>query len=153
MKSEQITLVQNTFTLVEPIAEAAAGLFYNRLFELDPSLRRLFKSDIKEQGKKLMQALAFVVKGLSKPERIIPVVEDLGRRHVSYGVEGAHYDTVGAALLWTLEQGLGAAFTPEVEQAWAAAYGLLAEVMQEAAAKVVSAEGTEAAAEAAARAA
>ena len=146
MKSKQITLVENTFTLVEPIAETAAGLFYNRLFELDPSLRPLFKSDIPEQGKKLMQALAFVVKGLSKPETIIPVVEDLGRRHVGYGVEDAHYDTVGAALLWTLEQGLGAAFTPEAEQAWAAAYGLLAQVMQEAAAKVVAAEVTEAAA-------
>lgn len=136
MNQEQVTLVQNTFNLVEPIAQTAAGLFYNRLFELDPSLRPLFKRDVEEQGKKLMQALAFVVKGLSRPETILPVVQELGRRHVSYGVEDAHYDTVGTALLWTLAQGLGAAFTPEVEGAWAAAYGLLAHVMKEAAAEV-----------------
>ncbi len=89
----------------------------------------MFKNHIKEQGKKLMQALAFVVKGLSKPEAIIPVVQDLGRRHVHYGVQETHYDTVGAALLWTLEQGLGEAFTPEVQEAWTAAYGLIAHVM------------------------
>lgn len=139
MNPKQITLVQNTFKLVQPIAETAADLFYNRLFELDSSLRPLFKRDIKEQGKKLMQALAFVVKGLSKPETIIPVVQDLGRRHVHYGVEDAHYDTVGTAMLWTLEQGLGEAFTSEVEEAWAAAYGLLAHVMKEAAAEVTEA--------------
>lgn len=136
MNPEQITLVQNTFKLVHPIAETAAGLFYNRLFELDPSLRPMFKNDIEEQGKKLMQALAFVVKGLTKPETIIPVVQELGRRHVRYGVEDAHYDTVGTALLWTLEQGLGEVFTPAVQEAWASAYGLLAAVMQEAAAEV-----------------
>lgn len=137
MNSEQITLVQNTFNLVKPISETAAGLFYDRLFVLDPSLRSLFKSDIKEQGKKLMQALAFVVKGLGKPETIIPAVKDLGRRHTGYGVESSHYDTVGSALLWTLEQGLGDAFTPEVKEAWGAAYGLLAQVMQEAAAEAI----------------
>ena len=137
MNAEQITLVQNTFTRVAPIAETAAGLFYQRLFELDPALRPLFSNDIKEQGKKLMQALAFVVKGLSKPETILPVVADLGRRHVGYGVEAAHYETVGAALMWTLEQGLGEAFTPAVREAWSSAYGLLAEVMKEAAAEVM----------------
>jgi len=136
MKPDQISLVENTFTLVKPIAQTAAGLFYNRLFELDPSLRPLFKRDLQEQGKKLMQALAFVVKGLSRPETILPVVQELGRRHVGYGVEEGHYDTVGAALLWTLERGLGAAFTSEVEAAWGAAYGLLAQVMKEAAAEV-----------------
>ena len=136
MNTEQITLVQNTFDKVKPISDTAAHLFYSRLFELDPSLKSLFKSEIKEQGRKLMQALAFVVKGLSKPETILPVVEDLGRRHTDYGVESTHYDTVGSALLWTLEQGLGSDFTPEVKEAWAAAYGLLSQVMQEAAAEV-----------------
>ena len=136
MNPEQITLVQNTFNLVEPIAEIAAGLFYNRLFELDPSLRPMFKNDIKEQGKKLMQALAFVVKGLKKPDTIIPVIQDLGRNHVQYGVQDAHYDTVGAALLWTLEKGLGEAWTAEVQEAWTAAYGLISHVMKEAAAEV-----------------
>ncbi len=136
MNPAQINLVQNTFKLVEPIAETAAGLFYNRLFELDPSLRPMFKNDIKEQGKKLMQALAFVVKGLKKPDTIIPVIQDLGRRHVHYGVQDAHYDTVGAALLWTLEKGLGEAWTAEVHEAWTAAYGLISHVMKEAAAEV-----------------
>ena len=139
MNPAQITLVQNTFKLVEPIAEIAAGLFYNRLFELDPSLRPMFKNDIKEQGKKLMQALAFVVKGLKKPDMIIPVIQDLGRGHVQYGVQDAHYDTVGAALLWTLEKGLGEAWTAEVQEAWTAAYGLIAHVMKEAASEVTEA--------------
>ncbi len=139
MNPEQITLVQNTFNLVEPIAEIAAGLFYNRLFELDPSLRPMFKNDIKEVGKKLMQALAFAVKGLKKPDTIIPVIQDLGRNHVQYGVQDAHYDTVGAALLWTLEKGLGEAWTAEVQEAWTAAYGLISHVMKEAAAEVTEA--------------
>ncbi len=137
MNPEQINLVQNTFYHIEPIAEIAAGLFYNRLFEVDPSLKPMFKNDIKEQGKKLMQALAFVVKGLKKPDTIIPVLQDMGCGHVRYGVQDAHYDTVGAALLWTLEKGLGEeAWTAEVEEAWTAAYGLIAHVMKEAASEV-----------------
>ena len=137
MNPAQITLVQNTFNLIEPIAEIAAGLFYNRLFELDPSLKPMFKNDIKEQGKKLMQALAFVVKGLKKPDTIIPVLQDMGCGHVRYGVQDAHYDTVGAALLWTLEKGLGEeAWTAEVEEAWTAAYGLISHVMKETASEV-----------------
>ena len=139
MNPAQITLVQNTFKLVEPIAEIAAGLFYNRLFELDPSLKPMFKNDIKDVGKKLMQALAFVVKGLKKPDMIIPVIQDLGRGHVHYGVQDAHYDTVGAALLWPLEKGLGEAWTAAVQEAWTAAYGLISHVMKEAAAEVTKA--------------
>ncbi len=99
----------------------------------------MFKNDIKELGKKLMQALAFVVKGLKKPDTIIPVIQDLGRNHVQYGVQDAHYDTVGAALLWTLEKGLGEAWTAEVQEAWTAAYGLISHVMKEAAAEVTKA--------------
>ncbi len=100
----------------------------------------MFKNDIKEQGKKLMQALAFVVKGLKKPDTIIPVLQDMGRGHVQYGVQDAHYDTLGAALLWTLEKGLGEeAWTAEVEEAWTAAYGLISHVMKEAAAEVTEA--------------
>ncbi len=134
MDMRQIELVQNTFKLVAPIADTAAGLFYGRLFELDPQLRPLFKSDLKDQGKKLMQMLAVAVNGLTHLERIVPAVQQLGERHVQYGVVDAHYDTVGEALLWTLNQGLGEAFTEEVEQAWTAAYTLLATVMKEAAA-------------------
>lgn len=123
----QVDLVKNSFTQVEPIAETAAGLFYQRLFELDPSLRPLFKHDMKEQGRMLMQTLAIAVHALDQLDSVVPAVKALGQRHVGYGVQPAHYATVGAALLWTLEQGLGAAFTPEVQEAWATVYGLLAE--------------------------
>lgn len=131
----QVAAVQRTFSLVVPIKEKAAELFYARLFELDPSLKPMFKGDMKQQGMKLMSALALVVTGLSKPETILPAVEDLGRKHFDYGVQDHHFDTVGAALLWTLEQGLGAEFTPDVKAAWTAAYTLLANVMKDAATK------------------
>jgi|SRR5262249_33093464 len=135
MTPEQKQLVKESFALVEPIAETAAALFYGRLFELDPSLRPLFRGDIAEQGRKLMQTLAVVVKGLDRLDTLVPAVQALGRRHAAYGVRDAHYATVAAALLWTLERGLGAAFTPPVREAWATAYGLLASVMQAAAAE------------------
>jgi hemoglobin-like flavoprotein len=122
---EQIVLVQSTFKLVVPIAEVAADLFYGRLFEIDPALKPLFKSDLKDQGRKLMQMLSVAVNGLNHLDAIVPAVHDLGKRHVGYGVKADHYATVGAALLWTLEQGLGDAFTPEVKDAWAAVYGVL----------------------------
>lgn len=134
MKPEQIDLVRTSWTKVLPIQEQAAALFYARLFELDPSLRSLFRGDMAEQGRKLMTTLNVVVQGLTRLEAILPSVQELGRRHVGYGVRGRDYATVGAALLWTLAQGLGDAFTPEVEAAWAAAYGTLASVMQEASA-------------------
>ena len=136
MTPDQIGLVQDSFKQVEPIAETAAALFYDRLFALDPALRPLFRGDMTEQGRKLMQALTIVVKGLTRLDKILPAVQDLGRRHVHYGVQDRHYDTVGAALLWTLEQGLGEAFTPPVKDAWATAYGLLAGAMKAAAAEV-----------------
>jgi hemoglobin-like flavoprotein len=131
----QIALVQNSFAVVAPIADDAAALFYRRLFEIDPTLKAMFKGDMAEQRRKLMQMLSAAVKGLNHIDRLMPVVEDLGRRHVNYGVEEHHYDTVGNALLWTLEKGLGAAFTPDVREAWATVYGLLASTMARAAAK------------------
>lgn len=134
MTPEQIDLVQDTFKSVVPIQEMAAELFYNRLFELDPSLESLFTGDIVEQGRNLMAMLGTAVAGLKKPESIIPQVEQLGLRHKGYGVLDAHYNTVGEALLWTLEQGLGAAFTPQVKEAWSEAYQLLAGIMKSAAA-------------------
>lgn len=133
MNQTQVQHVQGSFELVKPIADTAADLFYGRLFELDPSLRPYFKEDLREQKAKLMATLAFAVAGLDRPETILPAVQSLGRRHVGYGVRPGHYQTVGAALLWTLAQGLGARFTPEVEDAWIAAYTLLATTMQEAA--------------------
>jgi hemoglobin-like flavoprotein len=134
MTPDSKRLVQETWAMVEPIADTAAALFYGRLFELDPALRPLFTSDIKEQGKKLMQTLAVVVRGLDRLDQLIPAVEALGRRHGGYGVQDSHYDTVAAALLWTLEQGLGDAFTPAVRDAWTEAYTVLATVMKRAAA-------------------
>lgn len=136
MTPYQITLVQSSFAMVAPIAEQAAALFYDRLFTLDPSLRPMFRGDISEQGKKLMSTLALAVNGLKRPEKIIPAVQHLGRKHATYGVQPEHYDVVGQALLWTLQQGLGEAFTWETEKAWTSAYTLLASVMQEAAAEV-----------------
>src|SRR5262245_57364637 len=129
----QKTLVQASFAQIAPIADDAAILFYHRLFDLDPSLRRMFRGDMSEQRKKLMQMLTAAVKGLDRLDQLVPIVQELGRRHATYGVTEAHFDTVGAALLWTLEKGLGDAFTPRVRDAWATVYGLLATTMIEAA--------------------
>lgn len=134
---KQKELVMSTFAMVAPIAEKAAEIFYAKLFELDPALKPLFKGDMTEQGKKLMTMLAAAVKGLNDLDSLIPVVQDLGKRHVGYGVEDSHYDTVGAALLSTLEVGLGEAWNDEVKEAWTAVYTVLASVMKEAAAEAV----------------
>ena len=135
----QIELVQGTFDVIAPIADDAAALFYRRLFEIDPSLRAMFKGDMAEQRRKLMQMLTAAVKGLPRLDRLVPVVQELGRRHATYGVADDHYDTVGAALLWTLEKGLGDAFTDEAREAWATVYSLLATTMKHAAAKELAA--------------
>ena len=131
--SRQRELVQSSFALVAQIGDDAAVLFYDRLFELDPSLRRMFKADMAEQRKKLLQMLTAAVKGLDRLEQLVPVVQDLGRRHACYGVTDAHYATVAEALLWTLKAGLGDVFTPETREAWIAVYTLLASTMQQAA--------------------
>jgi hemoglobin-like flavoprotein len=129
MTPQQITLVQATFADVKPIATTAAELFYNRLFTLDPSLRPLFKGDMGQQGQMLMSMIGAAVSGLKDLERLAPVVRQLGARHVRYGVQAQHYATVGSALLWTLDQGLGEKFTPAVREAWTQAYTLLSDVM------------------------
>lgn len=139
MTPEHMHLVQDSWEHVAPITETAAEIFYGRLFELDPTLRPLFaKADMRAQGKMLMRMLAGAVQGLNDLDQLVPTVENLGRRHVNYGVKDAHYDTVGAALLWTLEQGLGEAFTPEVREAWTEAYLMLATIMRDAAKGVKS---------------
>lgn len=131
MTPQQIALVQHSFAKVRPIATTAAELFYNRLFSLDPGLRPLFKSgDMVRQGQMLMSMIGTAVGGLGNLEKLSPVVRALGARHADYGVQSRHYMVVGAALLWTLEQGLGDEFTPEVREAWAGAYDLLSQVMQ-----------------------
>lgn len=134
MTPEMIEHVQSSWEKVKPIRDTAAKLFYGRLFELDPSLEKLFSNDMEEQGKKLMTMLGTAVAGLKNLEAIVPAVEALGKRHVDYGVEPAHYNTVGAALVWTLSQGLGEDFTDEVEAAWVATYDALATMMKKAAA-------------------
>ena len=134
----QIELVQSSFARVAPISTAAAKLFYDRLFDLDPKLRRLFKGEVEEQGRKLMQVLGFAVGALNDTGALLPAVRALGVRHARYGVEDSHYDTVGDALLWTLEKGLGDGFTPAVREAWLDTYAFLATVMKESAANSVA---------------
>lgn len=132
MTPKQIHLVKSSFQKVLPISETAADLFYGKLFELDPSLRSLFTGDMKEQGRKLMDMLDVLVQGLDKLQTILGAVQKLGKSHVAYGVQNKHYETVGAALLWTLEQGLGKDFTAETKQAWVETYKLVADAMQDA---------------------
>jgi len=132
MNTRQIELVQQSWKKVLPISDLAASLFYQRLFELDGSLRPLFKGNIEEQGRKLTSMINTVVVNLGNLSALVPAVEDLGRRHVGYGVQAAHYRTVGTALLWALEKGLGKDFTAETKEAWSKAYTILAEVMRSA---------------------
>ena len=139
MNPETKQLIQSSWAKVIPIADTAACLFYDRLFEIDPELKPFFSAtDMAAQRKKLIQALATVVNALNDLESVIPALESLGRRHVGYGVEDQHYDTVGAALIWTLEQGLGDDWNAETRDAWVEAYGLVSGVMKTAAAEVES---------------
>ena len=131
MNAQQIEIVQRTFALAAPMADEIADRFYERLFTVDPSLRSLFHTNMQQQGNKLMTMLSLAVRSLDRPETILEPVRRLGERHVQYGVQPHHYATVGASLLWTLAQVFGPAFTPEVEDAWSAAYALLSGVMQE----------------------
>ena len=139
MTNEQIKLVQDTFKQVAPISETAAQLFYARLFELDPDLELLFKGNLTEQGRKLMQMLGVAVASLDRMEQLLPALQSLGSRHVNYGVRDKDYETVGRALLWTLRKGLGEAFTPDVEAAWRSVYASLASAMKSGAATSVEA--------------
>jgi hemoglobin-like flavoprotein len=129
MNPSQVKLVQESFAKVAPISEQAAVIFYDRLFEVAPAVKAMFPADMTEQRKKLMATLAVVVNGLSNLESILPAASALATRHVSYGAKPEHYPVVGGALLWTLEKGLGEAWTPEVAAAWTAAYGTLSNFM------------------------
>ena len=133
MTPYQVEHVQRTWRAVVPIAGQAADLFYDRLFELDHRLEPLFPDDLSQQKKKLMAMIGRVVAELGDVSSVVPAAQELGRRHAGYGVRDEDYATVGAALIWTLEQGLGAAFTPEVKDSWVAAYALLSSVMRQAA--------------------
>ncbi|WP_422365720.1 globin family protein [Pelagibius sp.] len=134
MTPSQIEIVNKTWRQVLALGDEVAKLFYDRLFEIDPAVRPLFTADnMPEQRKKLMLMLGAAVAGLEDLHALVPVLQDLGRRHVGYGVTEDHYDSVGAALLWTLERGLGEAWNEDVSEAWAAVYALVAEVMIDAA--------------------
>jgi nitric oxide dioxygenase len=133
MTPNQIKLVQESFARVVPIAATAADLFYDRLFEVAPHLRSMFPADLAEQKKKLMAMLGTAVGGLDGLDTLVPVLRALGQRHAGYGVKAQHYASVGSALLWTLEKGLGAAFTSDVRDAWATAYILVWTTMNDAA--------------------
>ena len=129
MTPEQVSLVQQSFSKVVPIADQAAVMFYDRLFDIAPQVKAMFPADMTEQRRKLMATLAVVVNGLSNLETILPAASALAQRHVAYGAKAEHYPVVGSALLWTLEKGLGEAWTPEVAAAWSAAYGTLSSFM------------------------
>lgn len=129
MDEQVIRDVQSTWKQVEGIAPQAAALFYSNLFEADPSLKSLFKGDMAEQGKKLMQMIGAAVGKLTDLDVLVPILQSLGKRHATYGVQDSHYATVGGALLKTLEQGLGPAFTPQVKESWASVYGVMSNVM------------------------
>jgi hemoglobin-like flavoprotein len=135
MTPEEVMLVQESWKKVVPIKETAAEIFYGKLFELDPKLRSLFHGDMQEQGRKLMAMINVAVGSLEKLDTIVPAVKDLGRRHGGYGVKAQDYGTVATALLWTLEKGLGDAFTPSVKEAWTQTYMTLAQTMQSASAR------------------
>lgn len=132
---QQKELVQKTWVMVVPIADTAAELFYGRLFELEPEYKKMFKHDMTEQGKKLMKTINIAVEALDDVEPLVPVLKKMGADHAGYGVKERDYNVVGAALLWTLEKGLGDAFTDEVKNAWGAVYELLASVMKSGAAE------------------
>jgi len=132
MNTDEIQLVRDSWAVVKPISEKAAELFYGKLFELNPDFKELFKGDMTEQGRKLMAMINTAVNSLDKLDTVLPNIQDLGRRHVDYGVKPEDYGVVAQALLWTLGQGLGEKFTPEVEAAWTKAYTVLAETMIEA---------------------
>lgn len=133
MTPDQIDAVQGSFKKVAPIADAAAEIFYTRLFEIAPEVKPMFKGDMKEQGAKLMATLGAVVNGLKNLDAIVPVAQQLAVKHVDYGVTAEHYTPVGEALIYTLEKGLGDDYTPEVKDGWLTAYTTLSGVMIEAA--------------------
>lgn len=130
MSPQKKRLVQASFEQVLPIADSVAALFYTRLFELDPGLRFLFNAGIQEQGHKYMAMLHLVVANLDRPDTVVPMLQALGRRHATYGVNDPHYETMSEALLWALGKSLGPSFTLEVRQAWAEVYTLLADTMK-----------------------
>lgn len=132
MNTKQIELVQQSFAQLAPAADMVATLFYDRFFALSPTARPLFEGGMEKQKAMFMQTLAVIVVGLGQPEKILPVAKGLAERHVGYGVRPEYFERMGAALIWALERSLGDAYTPEVNDAWFAAYTMLSSAMIEA---------------------
>ena len=144
MKAETERLVRQSWKQFEPVAVESARFFYEKLFELDPEAQPLFaRKDMEAQCRKVMQMFGEIVRTLDQPEELISEVADLGRRHVHYGVRDSQYDSVGTALLWTLELGLGPAFTPAVRTAWTEAYLLCSSIVRRAAAQEAASLGSD----------
>jgi hemoglobin-like flavoprotein len=118
MTAEQRRLVRDSFDVLRDQAEPVSLLFYGKLFELDPSARRLFHIDLAVQGRKLVDTLETVIQSLDSFDAIRPRLTDLGRRHAEYGVRPEQYDTVTVALLWAISQALGADFDRRTRDAW-----------------------------------
>ena len=133
MTNDEVQLVRSSWAKVQPISSQAAELFYGRLFDTAPELKPLFKGDMRAQGQRLMEMIDTAVQGLDRLDELLPALQALGERHAGYGVKDRDYDKVAAALLWTLEQGLGGAFTPEIRLAWTNTYGSVADIMKKAA--------------------
>jgi len=126
---DQIAAVRESFAKVVPISEQAATLLYGRPFEIAPAVKPLLRGDMTEQGRKLIATLNVVVTGLANVESLLPAASALAKRHAGYGVKAADYQPVAAALLWTLERGLGEQWTPQLAAAWTEAYAILANFM------------------------
>ena len=135
MTEEELYLVRSSWAKVQPISALAAELFYRRLFEIAPDVKGLFRADMGDQGRRLMAMIDTAVQGLDRFDELLPALQALGKRHAGYGVKDADYDAVATALLWTLEKGLGKAFTEDVRQAWVSAYSAVADTMKRAAAE------------------
>lgn len=138
MTPDQIRLIRSSFAHVVPISASVSQAFYDRLFAVAPAVRPMFRNDIKLQGEKLVMMLAIIVADLDRLDRLVPAAQALARRHVGYGTQPAHYAIVGDTLIWTLEAKLGPRFTPEVKDAWGAAYAVLSDVMTDAARQVAA---------------
>ena len=136
MTNDEVQLVRSSWAKVQPISAQAAELFYGRLFDTAPELKPLFKGDMRAQGQRLMDMIDTAVQGLDRLDELLPALQALGERHAGYGVKDGDYDKVAAALLWTLEQGLGEAFTAEIRLAWTSTYSSVADTMRKAAAKM-----------------
>jgi len=143
VSAADVALVRRTFDLTVPIAGVAADLFYERLFYLAPSLRRMFPDDMRDQKRKLIVMIATAVQSLDDLDALGPQLAALGARHAGYGVTTAHYQLVGEVLMWTLERGLASDFTPDVQRAWRGVYGLIAAAMQAGAAEAAVMQAAE----------